>query len=129
MSYVISARIPETMGERIRQYARSKQRSINEVVRVAVEEWLRQNEFAHIEFRDTPDGRIAYMKGSRLPVWRGMWPGRTEEGLACCLKSHFRRCTPHSSEASFSTYPAWFYNRDLQKTVIIIRILRPYKEA
>jgi hypothetical protein len=68
MSSLISARVPDATAERIRQYARRKQRSINEVVTVAVEEWLRQNEFASIEFRDTPDGRIAYMKGSRLPV-------------------------------------------------------------
>lgn len=68
MSYLISARVPETTADRIRQYARRKQRSVNEVVTTAVEEWLRQNEFAHIEFRDTPDGRVAYMKGSRLSV-------------------------------------------------------------
>lgn len=68
MSALISARVPETTAERIRQYARRKQRSINEVVTTAVEEWLRQNEFALIEFRDTPDGRTAYMKGSRLAV-------------------------------------------------------------
>lgn len=77
MSYLISARVPETTGERIRQYARRKQRSVNEVVTIAVEEWLRQNEFAHIEFRDTPDGRIPYMKGSRLPVH---WVVRVAKG-------------------------------------------------
>ena len=69
MSSLISARVPEITAERIRQYARRKQRSINEVVSVAVEEWLRQNEYALIEFRDTPDGRVAYMKGSRLSVY------------------------------------------------------------
>ncbi|MCW3100547.1 MAG: hypothetical protein JWL77_6165 [Chthonomonadaceae bacterium] len=69
MSSLISARVPEATAERIRQYARRKQRSINEVVSTAVEEWLRLNDFALIEFRDTPDGRVAYMKGSRLPVY------------------------------------------------------------
>jgi hypothetical protein len=69
MTDLISARVPAATAERIRQYARRKQRSINEVVSVAVEEWLRLNEFAHIEFRDTPDGRVAYMKGTRLPVY------------------------------------------------------------
>lgn len=69
MSCLISARVPDATAERIRQYARRKQRSINEVVTTAVEEWLRQNEFANIEFRDTPGGRIAYMKGSRLAVY------------------------------------------------------------
>jgi single-stranded DNA-specific DHH superfamily exonuclease len=68
MSQLISARLPETTAERMRQYARRKQRSLNEMMATALEEWLRQNEFAYIEFRDTPDGRIAYMKGSRLSV-------------------------------------------------------------
>ena len=69
MSYLISARVPESTGERIRQYARRKQRSLNEIVSTAIEEWLRLNDFAHIEFRDTINGRMAYMKGSRLPVY------------------------------------------------------------
>jgi hypothetical protein len=68
MSQLISARVPDTTAERIRQQARRKQRSLNEMVTIAVEEWLRQNEFAHVEFRDTPDGRLAYMKGSRMSV-------------------------------------------------------------
>ena len=53
----------------MKQYARRKQRSVNETVSLALEEWLRQNEFAFIEFRDTRDGRAAYMKNSRLPVY------------------------------------------------------------
>src|ERR1041385_5221741 len=69
MSQLISARVPEVTAERLRQYARRKQRSVNETFAIAVEEWLRQNEFAYIEFRDTPNGRMAYMKASRLPVW------------------------------------------------------------
>ena len=68
MSQLISARVPDATAERIRQQARRKQRSLNEMVTIAVEEWLRQNEFAHVEFRDTPDGRLAYMKGSRMSV-------------------------------------------------------------
>ena len=69
MSQLISARVPEATAERLRQYARRKQRSVNETFSTALEEWIRQNEFAHIEFRDTPNGRLAYMKASRLPVW------------------------------------------------------------
>lgn len=78
MSQLISARLPETTAERMRQYARRKQRSLNEMMTTAVEEWLRQNEFAYIEFRDTPDGRIAYMKGSRLTV---AWVIKIARGL------------------------------------------------
>jgi predicted DNA-binding protein len=69
MSQLISARLPDDTAERLRQYARRKQRSVNETLSLALEEWIRQNEFAYIEFRDTPHGRMAYMKASRLPVW------------------------------------------------------------
>ena len=69
MTQLISARLPEATADRVKQYAQRKQRSVNETVSVALEEWLRQNEFAFIEFRDTPDGRLAYMKNSRLPVY------------------------------------------------------------
>ena len=69
MSELISIHIPELMADKLRQYALRKQCSVNEVFAVVVEEWTRQNEFAYIEFRDVPNGRMAYMKGSRLPVW------------------------------------------------------------
>ena len=69
MSQLISARVPDRTAERLRQYARRRQRSVNETLSMAVEEWIRQNEFAHIEFRDTLHGRVAYMKNSRLTVW------------------------------------------------------------
>ena len=70
MAQLISARLPEKTADRVKQYAQRKQRSVNETVSIALEEWLRQNEFAFIEFRDTPDGRMAYMKNSRLPVYQ-----------------------------------------------------------
>ncbi|HLJ55595.1 MAG TPA: hypothetical protein VKT77_11200 [Chthonomonadaceae bacterium] len=69
MAQLISARLPERTADRVKQYAQRRHRSVNETVSVALEEWLRQNEFAFIEFRDTPDGRMAYMKNSRLPVY------------------------------------------------------------
>ena len=69
MSHLVSARLSEQTAERVKQYARKKQRSVNETVSLALEEWLRQNEFAFIEFRDTRDGRIAYMKNSRIAVY------------------------------------------------------------
>lgn len=69
MTRLISARLPVVTADRVKQYTQRKQRSLNETVAVALEEWLRQNEFTFIEFRDTPDGRIAYMKNSRLPVY------------------------------------------------------------
>lgn len=69
MAQLISARLPDSTADRVRKMAKRKQRSVNETVQMALEEWLRQDEFAWIEFRDTRDGRAAFMKGSRLPVY------------------------------------------------------------
>ena len=69
MSQLITARVPDTTAERLKRYATKKKRSLNEVAGHVFEEWLRQDEFRDIEFRDTPDGtRRAYMKNSRLSV-------------------------------------------------------------
>jgi uncharacterized protein (DUF433 family) len=69
MSQLISARVPDATADRLRRYARRKQRSVNETLSTALEEWMRQNEHSYIEFRDTASGRQAYMRGSRIPVW------------------------------------------------------------
>lgn len=69
MSQLLSARLPDETAERVKRYARKKQRSVNETVSLALDEWLRQNDFTYIEFRETRDGRVAYMKNSRLPVY------------------------------------------------------------
>ena len=69
MSQLMSARLPEVTAERVKLYARKRQRSVNETISLALEEWLRQTEYAFIEFRDTREGRMAYMKNSRLPVY------------------------------------------------------------
>ncbi len=69
MAQLVSARLSDETAERVKQYARRKQRSVNETIALALEEWMRQNEFAYIEFRDTRDSRVAYMKNSRLPVY------------------------------------------------------------
>ena len=46
MPQLVSARLSDKTADRVKQYARKKQRSVNETVSIALEEWLRQNEFA-----------------------------------------------------------------------------------
>jgi hypothetical protein len=108
MSQLISARLPDNTAERMRQYARRKQRSVNEVVATAVEEWLRQNEFAQVEFRDTPNGRIAYMKGSRLSVARVIQIARGQDNDIDHILAYFGQ---HRSrdwvQAAFNYYAAF----------------------
>jgi hypothetical protein len=45
-------------------------RTPSETAALLLEEALRQEEFALIEFRDSPVGRQAYLKGSRLTLWQ-----------------------------------------------------------
>ena len=120
MAQLISARLPDQTAERVKQYARRKQRSLNETVSLALEEWLRQNEFAYIEFRDTPDGRIAYMKNSRLPVYwvikvarsYGMdiekvlayWPNRSREWVQAAF--NYYAAYPEEIDAQIAGYKA-----------------------
>ncbi len=69
MPQVISLRIPDATAERLRAAARRAGRSLNEWGALSLEEWLRQNEFADIEFRSVGGQRQACLKGA-LPVWQ-----------------------------------------------------------
>lgn len=120
MTQVLTARLPEETAERVRRYARRRQRSVNETVAVALEEWLRQTEYAHIEFRDTPHGRIAYMKNSRLPVYwviktaqaygmdiektRAHWPNRPRGWVEAALA--YYRAFPLEIDDQIALYSA-----------------------
>jgi uncharacterized protein (DUF433 family) len=62
-------RLQDRQLERLKRYARSLGKTPGETSALLIEERLRENEFAFIEFRNSPAGRQAYMKGSRLTVW------------------------------------------------------------
>ena len=70
MSTVVSFRLDEIEVERLRRAARAMGRSPGEVAAVLVDEGLRLREFPGIEFRDTPVGRQAFLRGTRLGVWQ-----------------------------------------------------------
>jgi uncharacterized protein (DUF433 family) len=67
---VLSFRVNEDALERLRRLARSIGHSPGEAAARLVEEGLRLREFPGIEFRDTPVGRQAYLRGTRLGVWQ-----------------------------------------------------------
>lgn len=54
---------------RLRRLARRLGRTPSEAGALLIEEALRQTEFGHIVFRDSPAGRQAYLQGSGLAVW------------------------------------------------------------
>jgi len=69
MSQVISMRLRDEQAERLRRLARRLGRTPSETGAMLVEESLRQAEFGHVEFRPSPVGRQAYVRGSSLAVW------------------------------------------------------------
>lgn len=55
--------------KRLRRLARRLGRTPSETGALLVEESLREAEFGHIDFRDSEEGRQAYVKASSLAVW------------------------------------------------------------
>lgn len=85
MSKVLSLRLKESQMERLGREARRLGRTPSETAALLLEESLRQSEFAFVEFRNSPVGRQAYLKGTRLAVWQVAWLTRTFEGDASRL--------------------------------------------
>jgi hypothetical protein len=69
MSQVVSLRLPDDTAARLRSCARRAGRTLNDAAVRSLEEWLRQEEFADIEFRSFNGERHACLKGA-LPVWQ-----------------------------------------------------------
>lgn len=69
-SSVVSLRMSEEQAERLRRKARQLGRTPSETGAMLLDESLRRDEFAFIDFRDSPVGRQAYIAGSRLAVWQ-----------------------------------------------------------
>jgi predicted transcriptional regulator len=69
MSKVVSLRLPDATAARLQKLARRAGRSVSEFGARSLEEWLRQNEFADIEFREFNGERHACVKGA-LQVWQ-----------------------------------------------------------
>jgi uncharacterized protein (DUF433 family) len=69
MSKVVSLRLPDATAARLQKIAKRAGRSVSEIGARSIEEWLRQNEFADIEFRDFQGQRLACVKGA-IRVWK-----------------------------------------------------------
>lgn len=71
MSQVITMRLPDATAEAVRRIAQRERRSLSDVSAWMIEEWVRQNQFAQIEFRSFHGERQACIKG-RLQVWQAI---------------------------------------------------------
>lgn len=66
---VVSMRLPESSAARLKRMARRHGWTASDTGARLVEEGLRRQEFALIDFRDSIIGRQAYLQGSSLAVW------------------------------------------------------------
>jgi hypothetical protein len=105
MSQVVSLRLPDETAERLRMSARRTGRSLNDVATRSIEEWLRQEEFADIEFRNFNGERHACLKGA-LPVWQLIMVARDYAMDAAKTAAHFR-FPLHRVKAGFHYYEAY----------------------
>ena len=119
MSQLISTRVPDNTADRLKRYATRKKRSLNEVAIHVFEEWLRQDEFQDIEFRDTPDGvRRAYMKNSRLSV---AWVVRVAKGYDMDIEQVLAHWPDRSREwvqAALNYYEAFTEEIDTERELM-----------
>ncbi|MCW3100336.1 MAG: hypothetical protein JWL77_5954 [Chthonomonadaceae bacterium] len=91
MSHVVSMRLPDRQMSRLQRYARTLGKTPGEVGAMLIEEQLREVEFAFIEFRASPIGRHAHMKGSRLTVWWVVHVATEYAMNAAQVAAHFQR--------------------------------------
>lgn len=89
MSQVVSLRLPDETAERLKVNARRTGRTLNEAASRSLEEWLRQEEFADIEFRNFNGERHACLKGA-LPIWQLIMVAKDYGMDADKTAAHFR---------------------------------------
>jgi hypothetical protein len=83
-------RLPAKSGKRLKRMAASHGWTPSDASARLVEEGLRRSEFAFIDFRDSPNGRQAYLQGSSLAVWEVMLVARSYGGDAAAIAKHLR---------------------------------------
>ncbi len=113
MSQVVSLRLPDETAKRLKVNARRSGRSLNDAAARSIEEWLRQEEFADIEFRNFNGERHACLK-TALPLWQlimvakdyGMDPNKTA--------AHFRFPLPRI-KAAFHYYEV--YQQEIDQVI------------
>jgi uncharacterized protein (DUF433 family) len=87
-SAVVSLRVSQEQAERLQRKARQLGRTASETGAILLDESLRRDEFAFIDFRDSAVGRQAYIQGSRLAVWQVVSLARSYAGDAKKTAEH-----------------------------------------
>ncbi|HSU95985.1 MAG TPA: hypothetical protein VLI40_02095 [Gemmatimonadaceae bacterium] len=105
-STVISMRLAPTQVQSLRRVARRWGKTASETSARLVEEALRMEEFAHIEFRDTASGRQAFIKGTRLSVWM-LIAIANQYGADVAKSADHLRWAPERVQAGLNYYAAF----------------------
>jgi hypothetical protein len=99
MSQVLSMRLREEQMERLKRVARRRGQTPSESAALLLEEALRRNEFAFIDFRDSPVGRQAYVLGTSLAVWEVVLVARSYDLQAAETAEHLQWPLPRVQAA------------------------------
>jgi uncharacterized protein (DUF433 family) len=89
-SMVISMRLPQKSGKRLKRMATSHGWTPSDASARLVEEGLRRADFAFVDFRDSAAGRQACIQGSSLAVWEIMLLARGYKNDAAAIAKHLR---------------------------------------
>ena len=89
-STVVSLRLPHDSAQRLRTVARRHGWTASEAGARLVEEGLRRQEFAFIDFRDSHAGRQACIQASTLAVWEVILLLRSHQGNLSHVAEHLR---------------------------------------
>ena len=85
---VVSFRVSEEQAKRLQRKARQLGRSPSETGAILLDEGLRRDEFAFIDFRDSAVGRQACIQGTRLAVWQVVSLARSYSGDVKKIADH-----------------------------------------
>ena len=89
-SIVVSMRLPSESGKRLKRMATRHGWTPSDASARLVEEGLRRQEFAFLDFRDSAVGRQAYIQGSTLAVWEVILLVRSYKHDVAAVSQHLR---------------------------------------
>jgi uncharacterized protein (DUF433 family) len=99
MSKVMSLRLEDDQVARLERAARQLGHTPARTAVLLLEEGLRQRDFPGIEFRDSPAGRQAYLRGTRLAVWHVVMLARHFDDPVALTAAHLEVPIRHIAAA------------------------------
>ena len=105
MSKAVTLRLPDETARRLAAAARKAGRSVSETGARSIEEWLRQQEFAEIEFRSYNGERHACIKGA-MQIWQLVMVARGWD-LDVAKTAKYFPIPAYRIESAFNYYRAY----------------------